>query len=66
MDDRLKYKVKIIKVLEDNIRENEDGPRFGDDFLHTTPKTQSTQKKEVITRTELKLKTSALCQSQVW
>ena len=42
----LNIKCKTIKLLEDHIGENLDDLGYGDDFLDTTSKTQST--KEII------------------
>lgn len=50
---------KIIKFLEENIKENLDDLRYGDDLLGTTPKTQSM--KEIIDKWSLlKFKASSL------
>ena len=38
MDQRPNVKYKIIKLLEDNVGENLDNVRYGDDFLDKTPK----------------------------
>ena len=45
MDHKDKWKMQIIKLLEDSIRENLDDLVFGTEFLVTTPKIQSTDQK---------------------
>ena len=44
----LNVKPKIIKRLEDNIRENLDDLKYGNDFLDKTPKLWSVKKKKTI------------------
>ena len=45
MDHRSKVKCKTIKLLKDNTGENLAGQGFGDDFLDTTPKSNSMKEK---------------------
>ena len=59
MDHRCKVKLKTIKLLEDNIGENLDDFWYGEGFLDTPPKTHP-WKKELISWTSLRLKTTAL------
>ena len=49
----LNVNCKTMKLLEDNMGENLDGLRFGDDCLDTTPKAQSM--KEIIDKLDFNL-----------